>query len=127
VSGSLEEVRAKLLLIKQIIADCEARGFSPFELEFIYKFLTVKDKHVCPKCEPLHNTLHRGSYVQGAFPNAVSASEVAEALGSIGDNQYDLYPNMHNGGDYSCRCYVKLTNAAEGCAALLSKELIAVT
>jgi hypothetical protein len=111
ISGSLEQIREKLLLVKQVIAECEAVGFDSFDMEFVYRYVTMLDNRVCADCLPYHGVTFQGGYVQSEFPRC------RQAWGNTID------PCKHDGD----RCYLRLINGPEACATLLSKALQVVT
>jgi len=123
VSGSLVEIKAKLLLLKQIIAQCEVEGFDGFDIEFLYRYNSVNDSVVCEDCLPHHGNTYNGGYVQGEFPKVTQIPKQALDTGGGGNS---LYPNVHS-DEFTCRCNLDLINAGEACANLLSKKMLVIT
>lgn len=68
VSGSLEEVRAKLQSIKGVLDNRVSIGYPIFQPRDQWRYLTVRDNHVCMTCGPLDGQIYRGDYILGDFP-----------------------------------------------------------
>lgn len=118
VSGNLNEVLAKLRRIKQAITYRVSVGYSKYQHDENWQYLTAQDERVCKganlpwqPCEPLHGTIYRGDYLVSDFPHYYS------------DSVKEVHVNNHQPYNDTCRCTAKWINTHEVLVERLHQEL----
>jgi len=113
VAGSLEEVRAKLQRIKQVVSVRQAEGYRMFQHRDSWRYEAVLDENVCPTCSPLNGQLLRGDYILGDYPYFTVESK--------------LEIKVHNSTEYHsaqrCRCRAKWLNRHEAVLMVVHEEI----
>jgi hypothetical protein len=112
VSGSLSQIRDKLMRIKATLKAREATGYSVYAHSFVYRY-TPAGEDACPKCLPMQGELYNGEYVQEDFPH----NEPVRA-GLIYAHQGTAYHEAHR-----CRCTFVLTNMGQAIITMLLGEM----
>jgi hypothetical protein len=114
VYGSLQEIRAQLQAMKEVIAARNASGYPPMQHEYDFEYHTKQDGRVCPECGPLHGNHYRGDYILGDFP--------------FYEAETDVKILAHNATVYhaamSCRCELEWVNKHDALVQMLHRELV---
>ena len=113
ISGNLNEVLAKLRLMKDIIDKRVAVGYPPKQHDEEWRYETMQDGRVCPTCGPLNGNILRGDYIVSNYPLYASFG-VLDVM-------------VHNTTDYHdadiCRCFATWLNMHEVLVERLFNEL----
>ena len=126
IIGNLEDVRAALTRVKQVIDRRKSEGFNPWMHEFTYEYRTKRDGRVCPRCADYDEQPFQGDEIKSTFPAAFYESD-----GVIHPRTHDqpgfpayIQRRDKNAGepDYGCGCRLHLLNKAEGAEMILHRE-----
>jgi len=117
VSGNLQQVKASLQRLSEVIKNREVSGFNMLTHEAEWMFITERDERVCPFCRQLEHTVHRGDYIPQRFPfySFIDATHIA--------------PEVHLSHPFLkgvCRCVLEAVNIGELCEGQLHQEKLAV-
>ena len=112
VSGSLSQIRDKLMRIKVTLKAREATGYSVYAHSFVYRYTPAGDD-ACPTCLSMGGELYRGTYVASDFPDNTPAT-----AGLIYAHQGTAYHAAHR-----CRCTFVLTNMGQAILTMLLNEM----
>ena len=93
IFGTPEEIKQKLLRVKDVLNTIEQTGFERFQHDEEWKYHTVEYDE-CPKCMPHNGAEFRGDDLQYKFPNV---QPVATTVSRINNE------TVHH-KSISCRC-----------------------
>jgi hypothetical protein len=112
ISGTLQEVKQKLLALQAIIRNREVTGWRPLMNDETWLYVTAQDDRVCVSvCVPLDSRVFKGDLLASRFPNAVFVDATTIKM------------NTHHPRDAHCRCFAFWINASEVITERLRTEL----
>lgn len=119
IQGSLIEVLSKMRRIKQVITYRVSVGYTRFQHDEEWQYLTAQDERVCKPsptlpwtaCGPLHGDIYRGDYLVDDFKFYVS------------DGTKKIRVNNHLPFKDNCRCEAKWVNVHEVLVERLYREM----
>ena len=118
ISGNLKEVLAQLRRIKQAITYRVSVGYTKFQHDEEWQYITAQDERVCQgsnlpwtACGPLHGNVYRGDYLVSDFQHYVS----------VGTKEVEV--NNHQPFNDTCRCKAKWLNSHEVVVERLHREI----
>lgn len=123
--GSLDEVQLQLVWIHQAVLHRKTGGWPLFQADEDWIYETAGDERVCPYCRGFEeDNPWQGNEIPHFFPHYYL--EGSHAGGTWGSDVI-VRPNVHENQELTflmgtCRCKIRLLNAAATLEARLHKE-----